>query len=155
MVLVLPFLELCKNSKNMLMRLGAPLGLAFYNNELYIAEAFKGRVIKTNSSTKKVVTTKLVAKLSDPFALTFNNDKLFVSDPIEGKIVVIDLQEKPHKVIDLISEMEAYGLAYKDNYLYAALRDENKIIKVNTTIPNAQPIDVITELKAPFKLAFF
>lgn len=33
----------------MLMRLGAPLRLAFYKNELYIAEAFKGNELDYTS----------------------------------------------------------------------------------------------------------
>lgn len=83
-------------------RLQHPLGIAFGNKQLYVADTYNDKIKQIDPGTRRSETIPLPdTALFEPGGLGFAGGKLYVADTNHHRVVVFDLATGRHAVLEL------------------------------------------------------
>jgi len=135
------------------------LALALRGDELYFSYNDNGnKIAKINITETNPTIVEVVDGIQKINDLFFNGDELYIStlqttSGGENKIYKINVTDPDLILTEIITDIEAFGLSIRGNYLYFSQYDinENKISKIDLTETAPTPIDVVT-VETPYYL---
>ncbi|WP_375237871.1 T9SS type A sorting domain-containing protein [Aurantibacter sp.] len=137
--------------------LSGPRGLLLNGNDLYIAEATAGKILKVDITQASPTPVEVVTGLIQPRALALdtNNNMLYIAEWGNERIIKINItQSSPTLQVVTTNITTPYSLALSGNELFIADSLIGKILKLNITdaIPTVST-EVITGLGYPQSIA--
>ena len=115
---------------------GFPNGLFIEGNELYFIEVRDDKISKVDLTQANPSPVDVITGLDGvSFGLTVIGDELYFSYYGEDKIAKINSNDSNPLITDVVTNVKNPAqLLYKDNELFVAIRDDNKVTKINTTV---------------------
>lgn len=131
--------------------------IAFYGNELYIADFFGYKISKIDVTETNPILVDVITGIFYPDAIVFNENNLYftyVTDTGEHNVGKIDVLQSNPAITDIITDtIFLLDLAIKDDILYASTSFPHKVFKININESNPLPEDVYTTGNAIHGLA--
>ena len=136
--------------------LEGPMGIAFDDDKLFVAESMGGKVSYFYVHDQFPTTNIALQGLEYPVGLTISSDKIIVAElgslfsvprVLSASINEIGIGAPIKVVVDYLNTPS--GLAFANNDVFIADFDDGKVLKVNTNSIKPPILDVLVDLAGP------